>query len=496
MSVASSLDFDLDPQQRFEEALATRVMPLVVELGYGTYWERYQQLREIERRGAAELAERSWRRLQEMLEHAAATVPHYRDALAAAGVTASELRTPADLAFLPPLDKRTIVSAFPDRITSSTSDRSQWRYRSTSGTAYRIMLVNDASARQWRYAQHLRSLEVAAAYRLGRRQTILRTEACLEACAASAGEEHTAPGAAALPVEREWPPLGFAQLTLQETVIHARDLTSTSVRPELLDAHLERIRASEPHLLRGMPMFLLLLARRLQATGQVPPKVGRIIVQDALAPARLKRELAATFGASVRETYGSSELGSIAAEDAADQRYGGALSLVPDLVWVEVLGIDGTPVPAGEPGILTISSTVNRAMPLLRYQVGDVGRLVEEPSPTGRNTPRLRVMGRVREALAIDGRFVTASEVYDTLDPLPGLDFFQLVERAPGRLELRLVPSHEGALEPADAVAVLRGLVGEDVEIEPRLVKSLRPEESGKFVFVKALDRDAEPRDA
>jgi phenylacetate-CoA ligase len=96
----------------------------------------------------------------------------------------------------------------------------------------------------------------------------------------------------------------------------------------------------------------------------------------------------------------------------------------------------------------------------------------------------------------LDGRFITASEVYDALDPLPGLDFFQLVERAPGRLELRLVPSHEGALEPADAVAVLRGRVGEDVEIEPRLVKSLRPEESGKFVFVKALDRDAEPRDA
>jgi phenylacetate-CoA ligase len=135
-------------------------------------------------------------------------------------------------------------------------------------------------------------------------------------------------------------------------------------------------------------------------------------------------------------------------------------------------------------------------MPLLRYQVGDVGRLLTEPSATGHNTPRLRVMGRVREALVIDGRFITASEVYDALDPVPGLDFFQLVERAPGRLELRLVPSHENADPSADAVAVLQGLVGDGAVIEPRLVKSLRPEDSGKFVFVKALDRDAEPRDA
>lgn len=476
--------------ERFVDAVERQIMPLVVELGYGTYYERYRELRELDRRPAAELGERRFRAFRESLEHAWESVPHYRETLAERGLTPGDVQDVGDLPRLPTLDKRTLVEGFPDRITSSASPRDEWRYRSTSGTAYRVMTVTDHSARQWRYAQYLRSLEIAADYRLGEPQTVLRTEACLEACAASGREEHASGDPAALPVEREWPPLGFAPLTLQETVIHARDLATTAPAPEAIDVHLRRVGESEPKLLRGMPIFLLLLARRLQATGAEPPSVERIVVQDSLAPPALKRELAETFGCPVRETYGSSELGSVAAE--GDDPDAGLL-VAPDLFLAEILDAEGRPVAEGELGIVTLSATGNRALPLLRYQLGDVGR----SSPAGATGgQRLRIEGRVRETIPHEGGLLTAAAVYEALDQVPGLDFFQVVERAPGRLELRLVPAEGGRLETADAVAALEDLIEGDVEIRPRVVRSLRAEESGKFVFVKALEREGQPEEA
>lgn len=79
------------------------------------------------------------------------------------------------------------------------------------------------------------------------------------------------------------------------------------------------------------------------------------------------------FGVPVYREYGASELDVIAIED---QR--GRWSVNESNLYIEVLSEDGKVLPAGEEGRLVITSLHNKAMPFIRYDIGDIGVLDED----------------------------------------------------------------------------------------------------------------------
>lgn len=475
----------------FEEAVRTRIMPLITSLGLGDYWKHYHSLREMDTLAPEILADRQWTAFKSMLAHAYETVPLYRETMEEAGVTPDDINDRGDLAKLPLIDKRVIANSFPDRITSTTSDRSKWRYRSTSGTAFRLMSVTDYETRQWQGGLHLRSMDIASGFQPGKRQVTIRTQACTEACGAKTGEEHLAGNGAMLPYEAEWPPFGFAPLIRQEVNLPPLGGRGTDVSPEVLDDYLDKLDASAPYLLRGLPLFLLLLARRIKETGARPPRVERIVVQDSLAPPAVKREISEAFGCSVRETYGASEIGSMGGECEE-----GWVHVASDLFLIEILREDNTSAEPGEPGIVVISSMLNRAMVFLRYRVGDLGRLITGRCSCGRNTPRLIIEGRVSESLETDRGRVTARQASEFFHQFPGVDYFQLVERSPRSHDLLVVPSRNTALDREELLMRTSTHLGNGREIRLRLVDAIGPEESGKFALMKSLPRVYYPREA
>ncbi|MEM8960663.1 MAG: hypothetical protein AAGD38_04225 [Acidobacteriota bacterium] len=473
----------------FEHAVEHTIMPMIVSLGVGTYWTHFKRLLDDDHDTPENLAALQWRQVMATLGHAAERVPLYRDRFAAAGVRVDELRDPRDLVTLPTIDKRTIVSAFPDQITDRDAERDHWRYRSTSGTAFRVMTVTDHDARQWRYALHLRSLHHAGGYRMGRPQMAIRTTACVEACSVDGNEE--AMDADALPVERVWPPWGLAELTLQEQNLDPLAPRGVPIPPRRADDVLHRLDETRPAVLRGLPTYLLTLARRLAESGRHAPPIGRVIVQDALAPPALKAELAAAFQCPVHETWGSSELGSAAAEAELD----GGLLVAPRCFLVEVIDRNGAHVAPGELGEIVVTATTNRAMPLIRYRLGDVGRLLPTVPGSIHGAPRLVIEGRVRECVDGPHGLVTPRAVYQALAPLLGAGWFQLRERNEHRYDLDMVPDPDGPpTHPDDIAAALAPLLGV-AEIRVRKVRTIYPAESGKYLSILALDRDHAPRD-
>lgn len=72
------------------------------------------------------------------------------------------------------------------------------------------------------------------------------------------------------------------------------------------------------------------------------------------------------------------------------------LDVCEDLVVLEVLDAAGRPVPPGTPGDrVLLTNLASRAVPLIRYEVGDVVTPAAGPSPAGRPYRRLE---------AVDGR--------------------------------------------------------------------------------------------
>ena len=166
------------------------------------------------------------------------------------------------------------------------------------------------------------------------------------------------------------------------------------------------------------------------------------------------------------------------------------MHLFEDQFLVEVLR-DGRPVAPGEVGALAITDLVNTTMPLVRYEVGDVGRFLPGPCPCGRRTARLQVLGRTQEMLATQAGPLPASDVADAVFLDPAIANFRLEETNPGCFELALVANPSGGVPNQrgceERLAALHGGIR---RMRVRMVPYVQPESSGKYLFVLPAGRE------
>jgi phenylacetate-CoA ligase len=193
------------------------------------------------------------------------------------------------------------------------------------------------------------------------------------------------------------------------------------------------------------------------------------------------------FGAPVFNRYGTSELGGIACSCGHDPRL--HMSALTHLV--EVLRADGEPCGPGETGEVVITHLANRAMPLIRYRIGDLA----VPGPTdpcrcGRTLPSIaEVSGRVLDAFVrSDGTVLSGSYVRSFYPSTKGLRQFQIVQLTPTRVQVRLVERPEIAGDVAQRRANVRVIeqhlqraLGRDCQATFEFLDEIPRERSGKF---------------
>lgn len=115
----------------------------------------------------------------------------------------------------------------------------------------------------------------------------------------------------------------------------------------------------------------------------------------------------------LHSTYASTEMQSSFTE-CAEFRGG---HVQPELIIVELLNDDNSPVAEGEPGEVTITTLGVTGMPLLRFKTGDMCYLHSESCPCGRNTPRLSpVLGRKGQMIKFKGTTLYPPALFDILD--------------------------------------------------------------------------------
>lgn len=132
---------------------------------------------------------------------------------------------------------------------------------------------------------------------------------------------------------------------------------------------------------------------------------------------QLRRELRDEWGIEAYQGYGTAEVGLVAYE--CPERSG--LHLSRRHV-VELLDpVTREPVPDGETGEVVVSA-LRPAYPLVRLATGDLSRLITEPCPCGRGSPRLAgVLGRVGTGVKVRGMFVYPHQIEQLSTAVPGL---------------------------------------------------------------------------
>ena len=191
-----------------------------------------------------------------------------------------------------------------------------------------------------------------------------------------------------------------------------------------------------PLYLKGLPSALFHLATVLAAAKVSVPPLRAVFSNGENVTPQMRAAIELAFQCPLLDCYGHMERTACIA-----QCLDGSYHVLADYGLLEL----ADPQPSGEPGVslaTAIGTTLyNRAMPLLRYEIGDLIEVYQDPPRCrcGRSFPVVRgVRGRIATAIVTpEGRVESALFTLPSL--VPGIAFMQFVQRRSDAVEVRVV---------------------------------------------------------
>jgi phenylacetate-CoA ligase len=444
--------------------VAGRLVAPALEARRGGHARRFlAQEARLLRLPARAQAETARRRIRGLLLHAWRTTRFYRDRLAGAGLEPPAFGEPGVLARIPPL-RRHEMAAEADRLLSDA-----WR-----GRALQEAESGGTTSRPVAFLQDLVSVarkDAAAA--------VLRRDVGWEPGMRQAflwGAVHEVPG----------PPRGLSgrvkalfRLLLADRAIF---LPAMDLDAPRLDRYLDLLERHRPDVLQAYPSAADLLARHALAAGRRVPVPLVMLTAETVYPSQ-RDHVRRAFGARVTSFYGARECGWIASECRAGAQ-----------LHVNTAGVH---LEEETDGRLLVTDLVNRAMPLVRYDLGDRGRIDPEPCSCGDPRPVLAALeGRANDVFVLpSGRRVPGSLV-DTRNFSIGGGVLeaQFVQRERDRIEVRYVTGTPFRPESLDAIRERTLLVlGNEVRLDFTRVDRIEAGPNGKVRYCVALPAGEAP---
>ena len=434
----------------------------------GAFHRRLRELQDSEWWDADRINEFHRTQLRQMIRHCYDTVPYYHDLFDANGIRPEDIAEVTDLPQVPLLTKD-IVREQGDRLISSHY-RDQKLIKiltsGTSGKAMEIFFTPQAQQEQWAIVWRHRA---RFGFRFGDRFLMFGARQ-------------------PVPITQEKPPYWRTNRAFGQTYMSIYHLT-----PKYMPAIVDYLNETGFEFFAGYPSAMAVLAAHIRESGQRLYNRPKIIFtgSEALLPS-VKALLQEVFGARVTEVYGSVE--SVA-----------GLSKCEHDTWhhdfelgiTELLNAEDNP---NGPKRIVATGFVNPAMPLLRYQVGDVAIPSNTVCPCGRKSQTLdRIDGRVEDYIRTpDGRKVVGmNQVFEWA---PGAREIQIVQHVVDEIIVKIVKYDSYSERDTNALmAELRSRVGKELKITIEFVEQIQRTKNGKFRAVlstlsadstSALDRD------
>jgi len=237
----------------------------------------------------------------------------------------------------------------------------------------------------------------------------------------------------------------------------------------------------KPVAIRAYPSMLYLLASYIRANNLEAPEPRTIETGAEKLYPEQKQLIEEIFGCSAFEQYGSREMPAIACEC----EYHHGMHVFSDLRIVEIIKND-KPVLPGEEGSIVITDLTNYVMPLIRYEIGDVGKWSNRICECGRGFPILEeVIGRTMNLFPLpDGRFIYGGYFNHFFFNTKGIRSFQVHQKAVDFIEIIIEPNKEFKPHVADdIIRRISEMLGDNVRMNWRIVDKIEPLSSGKQHF-------------
>ena len=429
-----------------------------------------------------EVREAQFRRLSDLLAHAEARVPYYREMFRSLGIRSCEIRSLEEFAALPVLTKAIVQERQRDLIRDDAAPDNLFECHSGGSTGVPLTFYHDRDS--------------MAASEAGTFRNLMQ-------CGWHPGEMIAFfwGGNDMLSRMPHW------EFELRQTVRRCYHFNAFHSGPAQMERWLRKWGRLHARVALGYASTIARFAEYIETTGQrIPALKGVFTTAEKLYPQQ-RGVISRVFGCKVYDCYGSSEVRNIAAECPHGQMH-----VNTDFVVLEVdraaassAGAGGAATAAGYPrgaeGVagggpvprpFIVTSLWNRAMPFIRYRNEDCGGLLEGACDCGSNFPLMQLdIARVNDNFVFPGgRVVHGLRFTYLMYGSEGIANFQFHQTAPDAMTLWIVPSQDSALARArtirGAVEQIKALSSEGVKVEVREVEAIPLSAAGKHRFTRS----------
>jgi phenylacetate-CoA ligase len=394
------------------------------------------------------------RKIRSLVAHAYRHVPFYRRLFDAAGVGPEAIGGYDDLQRIPILTKRTILDHEPDLVASPWHGR-VFQRKTSGSTGMTLHFKKEADA-------------------------LAMNDAVMNRCYAWYGIRVGDRQARFWGVPVDWRP------RLRENL---KDLVTNRVRISAFDLSRStcarqygRIRRFRPACFYGYTSaiyaFAEICAELGLPLGDLPLKAV-ICTAEKMYPHH-RTALEQAFSCPVVDEYGSSENGVIAFQCRL-----GRMHMMSDHLAIEFVDAAGEPVAPGQSGRVVITDLSSYAMPLIRYEIGDVGAPSDTQCDCGITLPLMEIMeGRKEDFIRTEsGTLVHAAYLCYTLKD-DSVREFKMYQKSKDSLLVQIVKSPRFTQDSERALdARLRKALGHRIAIRFEYLESIPREDSGKLRY-------------
>lgn len=248
-----------------------------------------------------------------------------------------------------------------------------------------------------------------------------------------------------------------------------------------LAAYVEKLNSFKPKVIEGYPLSIYRLADYI-AQNSVPLTFtpnGLSTSSENFTPQQ-RKIMEEAFGCKVFDQYGSAESVVFASECEH-----GSMHIEPEYGVLEVLTASGDIMREGT-GELVATTLLNDAMPLVRYRIGDLGKITTADCPCGRSSKILEELhGKVGAVIINEGRQAPTAAIAIAFEYLEGVKNAQIIQDEPGKVTVKLV-RRENFNPKSEEFMVweLKKMLGESLSISVDYVTEIPPEKNGKYKMV------------
>jgi phenylacetate-CoA ligase len=216
-----------------------------------------------------------------------------------------------------------------------------------------------------------------------------------------------------------------------------------------------------------------------------------VIQQNAIMTAAgklypfMRDKIESVFQCRVYDKYGSREFGGIACEHSDSN----GLWVAPWGNYLEIVDDQGNRLPNGSEGEILVTSLSNFAMPLIRYQIGDRGTLLSQPTGLDQCDGQVlqEVTGRTMDIfITKDGSLFNPGYLMARLYFRDWIKRYQIIQKGYSHIVYKIVtskiiPSKE---ELEEIVLITKAAMGEDCQVDFNFVDDIPLSNSGKYRYL------------